>query len=77
VGCDHCNGDGYQGQAAIFELLIVDKSIRKLIKPDVDSDVIANAARKAGMTSMLVDGIAKCQQGLTTLEELARVVAED
>jgi general secretion pathway protein E len=77
VGCDHCNGTGFLGRAAIFELLVVDEEIRKLIRPDVSSNAIAAAARKAGMTSMTSDGFAKCCDGLTTVEELGRVVTED
>jgi general secretion pathway protein E len=76
-GCDHCNGTGYLGRAAIFELLVVDEDLRKTIKPDVNSDIIAATARKAGMTSMASDGLVKCREGLTTIEELARVVTED
>lgn len=77
VGCDHCGGSGYQGQAAIFELLVIDRELRRLIRPDADTDTIAVAARAAGMSTMLADGLAKCKDGLTTLEELARVVTED
>jgi general secretion pathway protein E len=77
AGCDHCNGTGFLGRAAIFELLIVDEAIRNLIRPDVNSDTIANAAIAAGMTTMAGDGLAKCLEGVTTVEELARVVSED
>ncbi len=76
-GCDHCGGSGYLGRMAIFELLVIDETIRKHIKPDVSTDVIISEARAAGVASMVDDGIAKCQEGLTTLEELARVVSED
>jgi general secretion pathway protein E len=77
VGCNHCSGTGYLGRVAIFELLIVDEAIRKLIRPDVNADVIASAAKSAGMTTMVADGFAKCCAGVTTVEELGRVVSED
>ena len=76
-GCDHCNGAGYLGQAAIFELLIVDNALRALIKPDADTESIARAARQSGMTTMMADGLAKCLEGITTLEELGRVASEE
>jgi general secretion pathway protein E len=77
VGCDNCSGSGYQGRAAIFELLIVDEEMRKLIQPGVNADTIATAARAAGMVTMVGDGFAKCKEGLTTVEEIARVAIED
>jgi general secretion pathway protein E len=77
VGCDHCGGTGYLGRAAIFELLIVDEALRKLIRPDINADIIADAAKAAGMTTMVTDGFAKCCEGITTVEELGRVVSED
>jgi general secretion pathway protein E len=77
VGCDHCGGTGFLGRAAIFELLIVDETLRKLIRPDVNADIIANAAKAAGMTTMLTDGFAKCREGITTIEELGRVASDD
>lgn len=75
-GCGYCGGSGYSGRAAIFEILSVGDQVRHLIKPDVSAEVIAQAARKAGMTSMSADGFAKCRDGLTTVEELGRVTSE-
>ena len=77
AGCSYCGGSGYSGRAAIFELLSIDDAMRRLIKPGVSAEVIAQAARRAGMASMLTDGFAKCRDGLTTVEELGRVTSED
>jgi general secretion pathway protein E len=77
TGCSYCGGSGYSGRAAIFEIISVDDGIRRLIKPGVSADVISESARRAGMTSMLTDGFAKCRDGLTTVEELSRVTSED
>jgi general secretion pathway protein E len=55
-GCSYCGGSGYSGRAAIFELLSIDDAMRRLIKPGVSAEVIAQAARRAGMTSMMADG---------------------
>jgi general secretion pathway protein E len=76
VGCDRCNHTGYHGRAAIFELLAVDEEIQKLIKPGVGAGVIAVAAKRGGMTSMIVDGLAKCESGVTTVSEVSRVALE-
>ncbi len=76
-GCDHCNSSGYLGRIAIFELLVIDDALRHHIKPDVSTDIITSEARDAGIESMLSDGLEKCRQGMTTLEELARIVSED
>jgi general secretion pathway protein E len=77
TGCSYCGGSGYSGRAAIFELLSIDDGLRRLIKPGVSAEVISEAARRAGMASMMTDGIAKCLDGLTTVEELGRVTSED
>jgi general secretion pathway protein E len=76
-GCSYCGGSGFSGRAAIFELLSVDDDIRRLIKPGVSAEVISEAARRAGMASMMTDGLAKCRDGLTTVEELGRVASEE
>jgi general secretion pathway protein E len=75
-GCDHCGGSGFLGRSAIFEVLVIDDDLRRLIKPDTGADVLEAAAREGGMTSMLVDGFRKCREGVTTIEELGRVAAE-
>ncbi|MFL5258808.1 MAG: GspE/PulE family protein, partial [Hyphomicrobiales bacterium] len=76
VGCDRCNQTGYHGRAAIFELLAVDEEIQKLIKPGVGAGVIAAAAKRGGMVSMITDGLAKCESGVTTVSEVSRVALE-
>jgi general secretion pathway protein E len=76
-GCTYCGGSGYSGRAAIFELLTVDDELRRLIKPDVSAEIIAQSARRSGMTTMMADGLRKCCEGLTTIEEVGRVTSED
>jgi general secretion pathway protein E len=55
---------------------VVDEAMRRLIRPDVNADVIAKAARSAGMIPLIADGLAKCRKGVTTIEELTRVALE-
>jgi general secretion pathway protein E len=76
-GCTYCGGTGYSGRAAIFEVLVVDEELRRLIKPDVSAEIISQAARRSGMTTMMADGLRKCCEGLTTIEEVGRVTSED
>jgi general secretion pathway protein E len=76
VGCSHCGGSGYYGRLAIFEVLDVDDKIRALIKPTVTAGELAAAARAAG-GSMMGDGLAKCGEGLTTLDEVCRVALSE
>lgn len=76
-GCEHCNGTGFLGRAAIFEILAIDEELRRLIKPDISSDIIARQAIANGMVTMLGDGFAKCLDGITTIEEIGRVTSED
>ena len=73
-GCERCNGSGYTGRLAIFEVLSVDDRIRRLIGGSVDTEAVSVAAHQSGMTTMIVDGLEKCRRGLTTADEVARVV---
>lgn len=72
VGCDACGQSGYRGRVGIFEVLQVDEAIRSVIRRDPDPAVIALEAKERGMTSMLEDGLAKCAEGLTTIDEVIR-----
>lgn len=77
AGCDHCGGSGFLGRSAIFEVLVIDDQLRPLIKPEASAEVIAETARAAGMTTMTTDGFLKCLEGVTTIEELGRVAADN
>lgn len=76
-GCEHCGGSGYIGRSAIFEVMVIDDSIRNEIRPNVSADVIEKAAKASGMATMFADGLTKCLEGVTTLEELGRIAAEN
>jgi general secretion pathway protein E len=77
IGCNHCGGSGYHGRIAIFEILVIDDAIRGLITPTVTAGQIVAVARAAGGGLMINDGLAKCGQGLTTLEEVGRVALSE
>jgi general secretion pathway protein E len=75
-GCEKCTGTGYHGRTGIFELLIVDDAVRKLILRDADAGQIREAARQGGMKTLLEDGAEKVRQGVTTAGEVFRVTQE-
>jgi general secretion pathway protein E len=72
-GCERCSGSGYRGRLGVFEVLELDNTLRDLIGERTDGHKIDQAAIKAGMTTMLDDGIAKCRAGLTSPAEILRV----
>lgn len=73
-GCDSCNGTGFKGRTGIFEVMHVDSELRKLILAKATAETIQEQAVKDGMTTMIEDGLEKVRQGVTTLEELLRVI---
>lgn len=77
VGCDRCKRRGYQGRAAIIEVLPISETIRRLIIKRASAAVIKNQAITEGMKTLRHVGIDKAREGVTTLEEVLRVTAED
>jgi type IV pilus assembly protein PilB len=76
-GCDRCKGRGYMGRAALIEALPVSEAIRRLIIKRASAAVIKNQAIAEGMKTLRVIGIEKALEGVTGLEEVLRVTAED
>lgn len=74
AGCKLCHGSGYVGRVGIFEVLDVSNEVKKLINERADADVIEKKAKAEGMVSMLEDSVSKMSKGLTTLEEILRVI---
>ena len=70
------SADGYQGRIGIHEVLQVTSTIKDLIMRNADADTINEEAKRAGMMTMLEDGIFKATQGITTIEEVLRVTQE-
>ena len=76
-GCDFCDGIGYKGMIGIFEILVVTKDIRSLIGEKASEAKIREAARKQGMRTLMEDGLSKAKDGITTVEEVLRLTAEE
>lgn len=75
-GCEKCAFTGYYGRSGIFELLIVDDEIRKLILKNADANQLRAAGRQRGMRTLLENGAEKIREGITTLSEVLRVTQE-
>jgi general secretion pathway protein E len=76
VGCERCSGTGYNDRIVISEVLDVGDEVRDLIQPNARPAAIEAAACAKGMVTMVADGLKKCRDGLTTTEEVRRVVLD-
>ena len=77
AGCPACQGTGYLGRTGIYELMLVDDEVRRLILARVDANSIKSKARDNGMITLQSDGTDKVLAGITTTEEVSRVTQED
>lgn len=75
-GCDNCHNTGYQGRVGIREVLVVTDNIRQMIMDRANASQIKEAAVKEGMTTMIQDGVHKAQAGITSIEEVLRIIHE-
>jgi len=75
-GCEHCSGIGYKGRIGIYEIFTVSDNIKQLIADNVPAFKILQQAIEEGMITMLQDGILKCLSGITSLEEVYRVIGK-
>ena len=77
VGCEECMESGYRGRTAIGELLVVDDAIRAQVMAQKDSFAITKQAVGNGMKPLWQGGLEKVKAGVTSLEELTRVIDTD
>jgi type IV pilus assembly protein PilB len=73
-GCKVCSHTGYRGRVAVHELMLVDEEIERLAVERVSTDRLARAAVEAGMRTLREDGMAKVSEGVTSFEEILRVI---
>ena len=74
VGCPKCNGLGYKGRLGIYEAILMDEAVNKVINENPGEADIVRAAENQGIPSLKQDGFLKIVAGITTLEELSRVI---
>jgi type II secretory ATPase GspE/PulE/Tfp pilus assembly ATPase PilB-like protein len=72
--CDNCHGRGYRGRIGIYEAVFMDDAIEKILREKPSEREVAAAARPQGIPTMPEDGIIKVLRGVTSMEELRRVV---
>jgi type IV pilus assembly protein PilB len=75
-GCEDCNFTGYRGRTGIFEAFLVDEEMERFILTSPSISDLREMAKKKGMVTMYQDGLLKVIDGITTIEEVERVVAE-
>ena len=76
-GCDRCGGTGYTGRTGVYELLSISEEVRRLAIRNADAGQIKQAAIEGGMRTLRDDGASKVLQGITSIEEVMRVTAEE
>ena len=74
VGCARCNGTGYKGRLGIYEIMPVTEALQRLIVERKSADELMRVAMAEGMISLKDDGLERALQGITTVEEISRVI---
>ncbi len=75
-GCEVCNFTGYKGRTAVHEIMEIDDELRKLIIRGATADEIREVAKKNGMRTLFGSGLLKVKKGITSLEEVNRVLMQ-
>jgi len=75
-GCSQCKNTGYRGRIGIYELLVIDEDVKKLITSKASADEIKRKVIEKGMKTLYDDGLEKALAGVTTVEEALRVTQE-
>ena len=74
TGCPQCNNTGYHGRIGVYELFVMNEDFRQIISTNYKESELLALARANGMRVLLEDGLEKVRQGMTTLEEVLRVI---
>ncbi len=74
AGCEKCNGTGYRGRTGVYEGILANSVIEKVVRENPSEREIAAAAKPQGIPTMVEDGVLKVLAGVTSFEELQRVV---
>jgi general secretion pathway protein E len=75
-GCDACSGSGFRGRTGVYELLLVDDAVRRIVHDGAGELALREASRHAGMRTLRADGARLLVSGATTLAELLRVTRD-
>ena len=73
-GCEHCRHTGYQGRIGLYEIMPLSNELKKLVATDANLDVLKQQAYREGVQPLRLSGAKRISEGLTTMEEVMRVV---
>jgi len=76
-GCANCNGTGYRGRLAIYEVMVMHEGLKEMILRDASSSELKREAVKMGMSTLRMSALQKVREGLTSIEETVRVTDTD
>ncbi len=76
TGCENCGGSGYKGRVGVHEVMVINEPLREAILQKAPASRLRSIALGQGMVSMAEDGLFKAGSGLTTIEEIVRVITE-
>jgi type IV pilus assembly protein PilB len=76
-GCDFCNGSGYKGRIAIYEIMVMDDELRELIMQNASTQVLRAEALKRGMRTLRQSGLLAIYDGITSIDEVVRETLTD
>ncbi len=71
-GCDKCNNTGYKGRMGLYELLIMNETLREMVVSETSLDEFRNACRKFGMRTLRESGLKAIHEGQTSIQEVIR-----
>ncbi len=77
TGCPSCSLTGYRGRTGIYEVMLMDDELRRLVSSKADASAIKQAALAKGMIPLKLDGAARVARGLTTTEEVMRLTQQN
>ncbi|WP_201543170.1 GspE/PulE family protein [Psychrobacter immobilis] len=73
-GCEHCRHTGYQGRVGLYEIMPLSNELKKLVAADANLDVLKQQAYREGVQPLRLSGAKRISEGVTTIEEVMRVV---
>lgn len=71
-GCVDCHYLGFKGRTGIYEVLEMSATMRDMVRSGASEDIIRQSLAKSGFVSLFKDGLTKCEQGLTTFDQVTR-----
>jgi type IV pilus assembly protein PilB len=72
-GCPACNGSGYKGRIALYEVMPVGSEIKEMVLEGASADEIKKTAIRLGMKNLRMSGLTKIKEGITSMEEVFRI----